>query len=316
VAELDPVAAVLVRGPMPLSQAAKIVTRICELLAPLHDKRRAHGSICPDNVFFRHVGGELTVQLRSEETPTAMYASPERVRGRPQGPSSDVYALGILLFHMITGQPPFDADTEDEVLEQQLEKPPPPLQYNELQDIPIELEQLVRAMLAKDPARRPAVRKIHADIDNLDLDSTVMGIRIQTALDTEPTETPDLDSSLLQNVRLEHEGRTDPHLVDPYADTLIKNRAELGLDEVDGAQDTYLNLPVAQKPISGWNEDPTRIVDQRPLEAIADPATEPPPDVVPQTRPQPASSGSRVYFVLGLVFFLAAIVTAAVVLVR
>ena len=214
---------------MPLSQSAKIVTQLCELLAPMHDKRRSHGAITPDNVFFRHIGGELTVQLRNGSHPGPSYSTPERARGRPEGPSSDVYSLGVLLFHMITGSPPFEGN-EDEIMEQHLTKAPPALAYNELQDIPIELEQLVRAMLAKDPGRRPVVRKIATDIDNLDLDSTVMGIRIQAALDSTEGE---VDTRLLRNVRVENEGHTDPHLVDPYADTLIKSRKDFGLEEMD-----------------------------------------------------------------------------------
>jgi serine/threonine protein kinase len=310
---LDPVAAVLVRGPMPLSQCAKIVTKICERLALLHDRRRAHGAIAPENVFFRHVGGDLTVELEDTARPGPTYATPERVRGRPEGPSSDVYSLGILFFHMITGRPPFDADSVDQILEQHVSSPPPALAQNELQDVPLELEKLVRSMLAKDPARRPNVRKIASDIDNLDLDSTVMGIRIQTALGGEETETPDLDTSLLRNVKLEVEGRTDPQLVDPYADTLIKNRLELGLDDIDGAGDTYLNLPPPQKPSSGWNEDPTRIVGHPAISHVAAPVPVTDKDEPPLEE---SSAGSRLLFALGLTFFVAAIVTAVLVLMK
>ena len=330
--DLDPVASVLVRGPMPLSQSAKIVSKVCELLAPMHDRRRAHLSITPDNVFFRHIGADLTVQLREVSYPSPRYATPERVRGRPEGPSSDVYCLGVLFFHMITGQPPFDSGSAEEILDQHLNRAPPALAYNDLQDIPIELEQLVRAMLAKDPGRRPGVRQIVHDIDNLDLDSTVMGVRIQAALVADPndTETPDLDTSLLQNVKIELESRTDPHLVDPYADTLIKNRSDFGLDELDeldGAKDTFLNLQAPRKTSLGWNEDPTRILDQNaPQDLISDEATAAAGDPLPPTaamRPatetSPADEGqgrSRLLFGLGLFFFLAALLTLTLVMLR
>ena len=304
---------------MPLAQSAKIVGKVCELLAPLHEARRVHGAVTPDNVFFHHVGGDLTVELRNVATPTPRYATPERIHGKNLGPSSDVYSLGVLFFHMITGVPPFDGESADEIFQQHLEAGPPALQYNELQDIPLELEALVRAMLAKDPSRRPGVRKIAGEIDNLDLDSTVMGVRIQSAL--EP-EAPDVDTRLLQNVKIDLDGRTDPHLVDPYADTLIKNRSELlGLDELE-SQDTFLTLPTMKKPTSGWNEDPTKILDhpqemEAELVQVLDQPTS--QEMAPTTTAPSAvedATGSRVLFYLGLVFFLIALATATVVMLR
>jgi serine/threonine protein kinase len=312
VADLDPVAAFLSRGPMALAQSAKIVGKVCELLASLHETRRAHGAISPENVFFRHVGSELTVELRNVAAPSAFYATPERLQGRTAGPSTDVYSLGVLFFHMITGQPPFKGRTTEEIHQQHLTASPPGLLLNELQDIPAELEALVRAMMAKDPPRRPGVRKIATEIDNLDLDSTVMGVRIQQALDPE---------DLLRNVRIENDGRTDPAMIDPYADTLIKNRSELiGLDEVD-LQDTYLSLPTFKKPTSGWNED-TKIIEKHhddEVQAELDPALDPANEPVPDPTAPPAaesSAASRGLFYAGLVFFLIALATATVVMIR
>ncbi len=308
-ANLESVASMLARGPMPLSQSAKIVAQLCALLAPLHDQRRTHSAVTPENVYFRHVGGELTVELRDLATAPTQYATPEQIAGRPEGPSGDVYCLGVLFFHMITGVPPFDGRSKEEIREKHRTKSPPELGHNQLQDIPLELEALVHSMLAKDPFRRPPVRQIATDIDNLDLDSTVMGVRIQAALDpdaTEATETPDLDPSLLHNVDVE--ARTDPHLVDPYADTLIKDRTELGLDDIEGVSDTHLDFGF-RKPISGWNEeDATRILDQAKDALIPDPAIAP---SAPPRPPAPPRDRSVLLFGFGVVFFLAALAMAA-----
>jgi serine/threonine protein kinase len=293
VSDLLPVASALARGPLPLAQSAKIIARVCQLLAPLHDGRRVHRAVSPDNVWFRHVGGELTVELRDTMLPTALYANPERIAGQPEGTSSDVYCLGVLFFHMITGVPPFEGGTEAAILEKHRTQGPPALAYNELQDVPLELEALVRAMLAKDPQRRPAVRKIAGDLANLDLDSTIMGVRIQEVL--------------------AQERGTDPQLIDPYGDTFIRKRSDFHIDipDVETTTDTILHMEAPKKPSSGWNEaDATRILMRK------DEISLPPPAEPSEPAPLPEAQGSRLFFAFGLLFFLVAIVTAAIVVVQ
>ena len=84
---------------------------------------------------------------------TVEYMSPEQVRGREAGVSSDIYSLGIVLFEMLTGRVPFHAESEYELMRAQLEDaPPPPRTF--APGIPPALEAAVLRALAKDPAAR------------------------------------------------------------------------------------------------------------------------------------------------------------------
>jgi hypothetical protein len=83
------------------------------------------------------------------------YQSPEQIRGdKHLSHKADLYALGCLLFHMLTGRPPFDAENVDELREQQLSVAAPSATSVAL-DCPVWLDALVAQLLEKDPARRP-----------------------------------------------------------------------------------------------------------------------------------------------------------------
>src|SRR5687767_2703268 len=99
---LAPLSQSMVRGPISLSQATKIIDATCELLEPVHSSGRVYGCISPDTVFYRHVGDELTVMLidRVEiSSRDPRYVSPERLRGQPEDARADVHALGVLFHH-------------------------------------------------------------------------------------------------------------------------------------------------------------------------------------------------------------------------
>jgi eukaryotic-like serine/threonine-protein kinase len=84
---------------------------------------------------------------------TPRYISPEMARGAGADIRSDLYALGLLTYEMLTGTPPFDADNPWAVLRLQLEENPTPLR-NVRPEVPAWLEAIVNRAIAKDPARR------------------------------------------------------------------------------------------------------------------------------------------------------------------
>ena len=85
---------------------------------------------------------------------TAQYLSPEQAQGRAVSAQSDLYAVGVILYELVTGHVPFEADTAVTIaLKHVSEPPPPPSTWNP--DVPPELEQIVLWALEKDPARRP-----------------------------------------------------------------------------------------------------------------------------------------------------------------
>ncbi len=86
---------------------------------------------------------------------TLGYLSPEQARGGAVDGRSDLYALGLLLYEMLTGELPFSAATEAELLAQQLTASPRRLRWPAGMPLPPRLRELVEQLLARDPAQRP-----------------------------------------------------------------------------------------------------------------------------------------------------------------
>ncbi|PKN26526.1 MAG: hypothetical protein CVU65_05410 [Deltaproteobacteria bacterium HGW-Deltaproteobacteria-22] len=89
---------------------------------------------------------------------TPQFMAPEQVRGQPPTAATDVYQLGLLLYTMVAGTPPFSGESFHELLSAQVQSEPPPFQAS--LHCPPELDRLIRSMLQKDPARRPANMRV------------------------------------------------------------------------------------------------------------------------------------------------------------
>jgi serine/threonine protein kinase len=157
------------RGPLPPVQVAGLGAQAARALAAAHTAGLVHGDVKPGNLLLADDG---TLKLTdfgiarpldvptAEGTPetvlgTAGFVAPEQAVGRPGGPASDLYALGCVLYELLTGQPPFNADTPRAMLRRHLDDTPAPPSALRPQ-IPAELERIVLGLLAKDPATRPA----------------------------------------------------------------------------------------------------------------------------------------------------------------
>ena len=90
---------------------------------------------------------------------TPAYMSPEQCLRNAVSDRADVYSLGVLLFELVTGRRPFQADSERSVMALHIEEPPPSLR-KVLRAAPAELDALLLAMLSKRPAERPAMREV------------------------------------------------------------------------------------------------------------------------------------------------------------
>jgi hypothetical protein len=98
---------------------------------------------------------------------TPLYMSPEQCRGAGQvAEPSDVYSLGIMLFEMLTGTQPFQAEGDGELIAQHMFQPAPPL-VQFLPGAPPELAALLAAMLQKEPAARPTMPAVAAELSRM-----------------------------------------------------------------------------------------------------------------------------------------------------
>ena len=152
---------------LPIDEAARIFGEVASALAHAHKRGVIHRDIKPQNVLLDAESGRALVTdfgiARTAEggslTATGMvvgtpaYLSPEQVTGEPSDHRADIYALGVMMYQMLAGQPPFTGATPTAVLMKRLAGPPEPLRKLR-PDTPEPLADLVDACLATDPNQR------------------------------------------------------------------------------------------------------------------------------------------------------------------
>lgn len=153
-------------GGMPPGRVARIVARAADALDAAHSRRLVHRDVKPGNILIADPDGEEHVYLsdfglttggdavRGEGwTGTLAYLAPEQIRGETLDPRTDVYALGCVLFHALTGRAPFAGGDERAVLNAHLEaRPPVPSEL--VPGLPPALDDVVRRAMAKRPEDR------------------------------------------------------------------------------------------------------------------------------------------------------------------
>ena len=155
--------------PFDVRTAVDIITQVAAALDYAHERGVLHRDLKPSNILLDGRGraalsdfGIAKVAGRSTLTParallgTVLYMSPEQARGRRDlDRRSDVYSLGIILYEMLTGRPPFQGDHDAVILRQILDDPPPrPRRLNSA--IPPAVERVILSALRKDRAHRYA----------------------------------------------------------------------------------------------------------------------------------------------------------------
>src|SRR5262249_8308215 len=101
--------------------------------------------------------GEAGLTVVGTRLGTSYTMAPEQIRGDAVDPRTDIYALGVVLYHLLTGQYPFRAETMTDIERQHLERPPP--RPSRGAAVPPQLDAVVLRSMEKDPARRfPSAR--------------------------------------------------------------------------------------------------------------------------------------------------------------
>ncbi|GIK38746.1 MAG: hypothetical protein BroJett011_25790 [Chloroflexota bacterium] len=168
--------------PLPFDLALTIAEKIARALEYAHARGVIHGDLKPENVL---LAGDIKISdfglgrlesgkalLNKVDEPldlvTARYLAPEQVLGHPIDARTDLYALGIILYELFTGQPVFEG-SDQEVLEQhRSSRPQPPRELNPR--LSRSLEHLILKLLDKDPTRRYATaRKVRRILTNMTL---------------------------------------------------------------------------------------------------------------------------------------------------
>ncbi|MCC7383613.1 MAG: protein kinase [Deltaproteobacteria bacterium] len=166
----EPLSHVIARGPIPLARTADILEQSCAALARAHDLGVVHRDIKSDNVFLSERGGRQDfvkvfdfglasllhdARLAPEGAVfgTPEYMSPEQTRGEEATPSSDLYAIGVLFFEMLTARLPFISNDRREILRMHQEAVPPKLRQIQ-PDAPVEAERIIIKLLEKESSRR------------------------------------------------------------------------------------------------------------------------------------------------------------------
>jgi serine/threonine-protein kinase len=140
-----------------------VALQVCRALEYAHSKGILHRDLKPENIYVCDDGtlklmdfglarqmDSTTVSQHSVVAGTVAYMAPEQLKGEKLDGRTDLYALGVLLYEYIGGQPPFSADNPGAVMLKHLTEQPASLRTR-IPSLPVEIEALVMRLLAKDP---------------------------------------------------------------------------------------------------------------------------------------------------------------------
>jgi serine/threonine protein kinase len=166
---------------IPPSRVVSILTQVLEVLEAAHAAGIVHRDLKPDNIMTLDAGDGIervkvldfglafdaasSNQVRLTQTQTVngtpLYMSPEQCRGRETGDKTDIYALGVLLYEMLAGEPPFRADDVAALLAMQMfVEPPRMIDRGFKRAPPPALEEVARWALSKRPEARPTAHQL------------------------------------------------------------------------------------------------------------------------------------------------------------
>lgn len=297
----------LVKQTPTLAETTRIMNRIASALDAAHQHGIIHRDIKPGNILFDTYGeafvGDFGIAKLVQEGTNIMtsatgmvggtpkYMSPEQCRGESNiDGRTDVYALGVMLFEMLTGTPPYNSDTPMGYLYLHLNQPPPPL-WSSRPDLPSSLDIVMNKALAKDRNRRYATAGELATALSDALNGVVL--TDDSAIDVDPSS-PTFDPAAptiakahtpTPRPKTPSEPPSSPPTPESYAETIMSPKAAARLNSVP--------------PTSGEGKDVTEAAPLPPATPVTPAvqeetvvASKPTPPPADSERTMPATSGT------------------------
>jgi serine/threonine-protein kinase len=166
---------------VPAGEAARLAAQVAAALAEAHELGVIHRDLKPDNILLRAEGGRLDTRLTdfgvarilntpSMTTPNAVvgtphYMAPEAFHGTTASPATDVYALGVVLYELVTGRPPYDSDSIPDLMRRHMEGDPP-----RPPGIADPIWEVIASCMATKPRLRPSAAELVAALSDVSRD--------------------------------------------------------------------------------------------------------------------------------------------------
>lgn len=178
-------------GRLETKRAVRVAKQACEVLSSAHEQSIIHRDVKPDNLMVvEGPAGRASIKMLDfgiakildEESAAALtqtgvtfgtpeYMSPEQASGRDVDERSDVYSLGVVIYAMLVGHPPFRGKNKLALLQRHIRETPPRLDHACSEPLPPSLVQLVEDALEKDPDKRPqSMEAMLARLEDVDRD--------------------------------------------------------------------------------------------------------------------------------------------------